>query len=264
MTDQTPVRYELDAGVATLTFARPEAMNALDTATKDALRDTVRRAADDDAARCVLLAGEGRAFCVGQDLREHARLLDAGADDVWRTVREHYAPIVHGLATMAKPVVAAVGGIAAGAGAAFAFAADLRILGESAGFNLAFSGVGLSTDSGASWTLPRLVGYGRAAELLLRPRTVGAAEALSLGLATRVVPDDQVLPESLEFARELAAGPTVAYAAIRDALAHSASHDLADSLAHEADLQARCGDTEDHRAAVAAFLAKQRPEFRGR
>src|SRR5690606_24456899 len=215
--------------VATITLTRPDALNALDTATKEALRNAVQQAAGDAQVRCVLLTGEGRAFCVGQDLNEHARQLDSGVsiDD---TVTRHYNPITQALLTMPKPVVAAVNGVAAGAGAGFALAADLRVVGESAGFNLAFAGVGLGPDSGISWTLPRLGGSAKAIELLMRPRTVDAATALELGLATRVVPDDQVLTEATALAAELARGPTMAYAAIRQAVHYAASHEIPDSL----------------------------------
>jgi 2-(1,2-epoxy-1,2-dihydrophenyl)acetyl-CoA isomerase len=165
---------------------------------------------------------------------------------------------------MSKPVIAAVNGIAAGAGAAFAFACDVRIMADTAGYNLAFAAIGLSCDSGSSWTLPRLVGWARARELLLMPRTVKADEALALGLATEVVPADTVPARAGELARQLAAGPTLAYGAIRQALAFSAANGLAESLANEGDLMRFTGSTEDHRAAVAAFLAKQTPEFRAR
>lgn len=261
--ESPPVRHEVNDGVATITLARPDALNALDQATKEALRAAVLEAAADPHVRCVLLTHEGRAFSVGQDLREHAALLEQG-NPTKDTVPRDYNPVAQALATMAKPVVAAVGGVAAGAGAAFAFAADFRILGESASFNLAFAAIGLSADSGASWTLPRLVGYAKATELLLRPRTIDAATALELGLATSVVPDDRVLAEASALAAELAKGPTMAYAAIRQALAYSASHELADSLEREAELQAQCGGTQDHRNAVAAFLKKEQPTFEGR
>jgi 2-(1,2-epoxy-1,2-dihydrophenyl)acetyl-CoA isomerase len=268
--EQTPVRYEVDNGVATVTLDRPAAMNALDVATKEALVAALQRAADDEGVRAVVLTGSGRAFCVGQDLREHAALLqqarsgDAGTtfqlDD---TVRDHYNPIVLLLATMDKPVVAAVNGVAAGAGAAFAFACDVRLVAQSAGFNLAFSAIGLSCDSGSSWSLPRLVGLARAKELLFFPRTVGADEALQLGLATRVVPDDELPAAAAELAARLASGPTRSYAAIRQALLFSQTHDLADSLAHEAELMGSTGRTEDHAAAVRSFLAKEQPTFHG-
>ncbi len=259
-----PVVLERDEGVATVRLNRPEAMNALDTATKVALRDAVQEVSADPAVRCVVLTGSGRAFCVGQDLREHTRLLAEGSDALFRTVPEHYNPTALALATMAKPVIAAVNGVAAGAGAGFAFAADLRILAASAGFNLAFTGIALSADSGSSWWLPRLVGVARAKELLLMPRTVGAEEALALGLATEVVPDADFPGRVAELAARLAAGPTVAYGAVRRAVAFSATHDLEASLAHEGELMALTGATADHQAAVTAFLTKQPPQFRGR
>ncbi|UER55026.1 enoyl-CoA hydratase [Kineosporiaceae bacterium SCSIO 59966] len=257
------VGYDLTDGVGAITLTRPEAMNALDTATKVALRDAVREAAEDDAVRCVLLTGTGRAFCVGQDLREHAEMLRVGDPALWRTVTEHYSPIALTLATMDKPVVAGVNGVAAGAGAAIAMAADLRIVAESAGFNLAFAGIALSCDTGSSWWLPRLVGMTRARDLLLRPRTVRAPEALEIGLATEVVPDDELADRAREVAARLAAGPTAAYGAIRRALAFSATHDLEASLVHEAEHMAATGATTDHREAVEAFLAKREPVFTG-
>jgi 2-(1,2-epoxy-1,2-dihydrophenyl)acetyl-CoA isomerase len=259
----SPVTYSVDDAVATITLDRPEAMNSLDNATKVALRDHVLQAADDPSVRAVVLTGSGRAFCVGQDLKEHADALAAGAADLGQTVREHYNPIATTLATMPKPVIAAVNGIAAGAGAAFAFACDLRIVANTAGFNLAFAAIGLSCDSGSSWTLPRLVGWARARELLLLPRTVPAEEALALGLATEVVPAGSVLERATELARQLAAGPTLAYAAIREALEYSAAHGLVESVANEGELMRRTGATEDHRAAVDAFLAKRSPMFEG-
>lgn len=260
----SPVLYAVEHGVATITLNRPAEMNSLDTATKVALRDHVLAAATDKAVRAVLLTGSGRAFCVGQDLKEHADALAGGDADLGRTVHEYYIPIASTLATMDKPVVAAVNGIAAGAGAAFTFACDLRILGAGAGFNLAFAGIGLSCDSGSSWTLPRLVGWARARDLLLRPRTVPADEALELGLATEVVPDRDLLDRAGELTRQLAAGPTAAFAAIRRALSYSATHELAEALTFEAELMSITGATEDHSRAVSAFLAKERPTFRGR
>ena len=263
MTDQ-PVLYVIDAGIATITLNRPETMNSLDTKTKVVLRDDLRRAADDPSVRAVVLTGSGRAFCVGQDLREHADALRSGSASLGQTVEEHYNPIVYTLATMGKPVVAAVNGVAAGAGASFAFACDFRIVGQSAGFNLAFTAIGLSCDSGSSWTLPRLIGWAKARELLMLPRTVKADEARALGLATEVVPDHTVLPRARELARQLADGPTIAYAAVRDVLAYSATHSLEESLVREGEMMSMTGATEDHRAAVTAFLAKQKAEFNGR
>jgi 2-(1,2-epoxy-1,2-dihydrophenyl)acetyl-CoA isomerase len=255
------VLYEVEDGLATVTLNRPEAMNALDTGTKDALRDTLRAAGADGAVRAVLLAARGRAFCVGQDLKEHVGILEHGGG--LSTVAEHYNPIVTALATMPKPVVAAVNGAAAGAGAGFAFAADYRVAADTASFTTAFAGVALSTDSGMAWTLPRLVGQARAAELLLFPRSVPAAEALSLGLVHQVVPAAELADTAAAVARRLAQGPTVAYAAMKEALAYGSSHSLVETLAREDVLQARAGASADHREGVAAFVGKRKPEFRG-
>jgi 2-(1,2-epoxy-1,2-dihydrophenyl)acetyl-CoA isomerase len=260
-----PVRYDVVDGVATITLNRPDAMNSLDVATKVALRDAVTEAAEDEAVRCVVLTGTGRAFCVGQDLQEHVALLAEGPSDaLFQTVPEHYNPTVKALAQMPKPVVAAVNGIAAGAGASLAFACDLRVLADSAGFNLAFSGIALSCDTGSSWTLPRLVGHARALQLLYFPNTITAEESLGLGLATRVVPADELATEVGALAQHLASGPTVSYGAIRRSLGYSASHDLESSLAFEAEMMALTGATADHRQAVEAFLAKQQPNFEGK
>ena len=264
MTDQ-PVRYEVADGVATITLDCPDAMNSLDVATKVALREAVARAADDHAARCVVLTGSGRAFCVGQDLKEHAEILrSSSSDELFSTVPEHYNPIVTALATMPKPVVAAVNGVAAGAGASLAFACDFRVLADTAGFNLAFTGVALACDSGTSWTLPRLVGRAKALELLYFPRTIKAAEALDLGLATQVVPAADLASEAAILAGRLAAGPTVAFGAVRRSLDFAGGHDLVTSLEFEAQMMTLTGGTTDHANAVAAFVAKETPTFEGR
>ena len=257
------VLYDLAEGVATITLNRPESMNSLDVATKEALRDAVRHAEIDATVRAVILTARGRAFSVGQDLKEHKASLDAGAS-LGDTVRDHYNPITLSLATMAKPVVAAVNGIAAGAGAGFAFACDFRIAAASAGFNLAFSGVALSADSGTSWTLPRLVGHAKAIELLMFPDTIRAEEAKALGLVNRVVPDEELADAARSLATLLASGPTLAFGAIKRSVAFGSAHALAETLGIEDELQTMCGGTADHREAVNAFLAKRKPEFQGR
>ncbi|MFF4774017.1 enoyl-CoA hydratase-related protein [Microtetraspora fusca] len=257
------VHYEIGDGVATITLNRPDAMNSLTTSMKSALLAAVERARDDASVRAVLLTGRGRCFCAGQDLREHAEHLESGRglDD---TVRRHYNPIVRTLTTMDKPVVAAVNGVAAGAGAALAFACDFRVASDKAKFAMAFTGIGLAPDSGASWTLQRLVGPARARELLLLGDAVDAGRALELGLVTRVVPADEVLTVARELAVRLAQGPTRAYAATRRALDYAATHSLSDALDLEAELQDECAATADHAAATKAFLNKERPRFEGR
>lgn len=259
------VVYDVSEGVATITLNRADAMNALDTPTKVALRDTILAAAEDDAVRCVVLTGTGRAFCVGQDLKEHIGLLQANdTETLWATVPEHFAPIALAIAEMPKPVIASLNGVAAGAGASIAFACDFRIASDTAGFNLAFTGIALSCDTGISWTLPRLIGQAKALELLYFPRTVPAAEALTLGLATSVVPADELASATAELATRLANGPTVAYGSVRQSVAYSASHTLAEALQFEAGKMVLTGDTEDHRNAVASFVAKQKPTFQGK
>jgi 2-(1,2-epoxy-1,2-dihydrophenyl)acetyl-CoA isomerase len=263
------VLYEAADGLATITLNRPDAMNALNTEAKVALRDAVRRAAGDPAVRAVLLTGNGRAFCVGQDLKEHIGSLAAdrenpGSGGTWKTVREHYNPTVTAITGMPKPVVAAVNGVAAGAGASLAFACDLRIIADTAAFNTSFAGVALTADSGASWTLPRLVGHAKAMELLLFPQTIPADRALELGLANRVVPAAELAAVAGALARELAEGPTVAYAAIKESVAYAADHSMVEALAKEEELQTRAGGSEDHTIAVEAFLKKEKPVYRGK
>src|SRR4051812_27728945 len=263
--ESAPVLYDVTDGVATIRLNRPDAMNSLDIATKELLRETVQHAAKDPEARCVVLTGTGRAFCTGQDLKEHIQLLESGSsDELFTTVERHYNPTVTALASMEKPVVAAVNGVAAGAGASLAFACDLRIVADTAGFNLAFANVALSCDTGSSYTLQRLVGPAKALELLYFPRTVKAEEALSLGLASQVVPADELAEVVTDLAKRLAAGPTVALGAMRLALTFAADHTFMESIEFESTQMTRTGQTADHAAAVDAFLAKEKPAFQGR
>ncbi|HEU5005925.1 MAG TPA: enoyl-CoA hydratase-related protein [Jatrophihabitantaceae bacterium] len=255
---------ERSDGVATLTLNRPESMNSLSVELKQALVSAVEELAADESVRAVVLTGNGRGFCVGQDLREHVAMLESGDPAPLSTVVEHYNPIVQGLAGMPKPVIAAVNGMAAGAGAGLAFACDFRITAKTAGFLLAFANVGLTLDSGVSWTLPRLIGTARATSLALLAEPITAEGALEMGLVNAVVEPERLLPAAQELAARLAAGPTAAYAAIKASIAYAASSTLAESLAKEAELQTAMGRTEDHRNATAAFVAKQKPIFTGR
>lgn len=250
-------------GVVTLTFNRPEALNALSNELKVAFRDELAALSVDPSCRAIVLAGTGRAFCVGQDLREHVENLKTG--DPLATVREHYNPIAATLATMPKPVVAAVRGTAAGAGASLAFLADFRIGGPGTSFSMAFAGIGLSADTGASLTLPRLVGHAKATEMLMLGTKVKAEEAAKIGLLGTLVDSyDEVLPTAVELAGRLAQGPTVAYAYIKRTLAAAEHIPLSETLELEAEAQARCGFTADHRGAVESFVAKQPITFQGK
>jgi 2-(1,2-epoxy-1,2-dihydrophenyl)acetyl-CoA isomerase len=250
--------------VATLTMNRPDALNALDVDLKEALRDTLASLESDRSCRAIVLTGAGKAFCVGQDLREHAQILASGATEL-DTVRAHYNPIAQRLASMPKPVIAAVRGTAAGAGASMALLADFRIGGPGTTLLMAFANVGLAGDTGVSWSLPRIVGHARALELLLLAEPVRSGPAFEMGLLSRLVEDDeQVLPTALELAARLAAGPTVAYGAIKRELSIADAGTLSDALAAEALAQTICGATGDHKNAVTAFTAKQKPVFEGR
>jgi len=265
MTVTSPLVVERDGAVVTVTMHRPESLNSLDVPLKLALRDAFTALDTDEDCRAIVLAGAGRAFCVGQDLKEHIELLDSGSAAPLATVREHYNPIVTGLAGMPKPVVAAVRGMAAGAGAGLAFLADFRVGGPKTGFLMAFANVGLAADTGSSWTLPRLVGHAKATELLMLAQPIGAAEAHRIGLLTTLVDDDEaVLGTAQELAAKLAAGPTVAYAQIKRELMAGATATLPELLEVEADAQHICGATNDHRDSVAAFVAKQAATFHGR
>jgi 2-(1,2-epoxy-1,2-dihydrophenyl)acetyl-CoA isomerase len=266
MSDSLLVNVE--GGVATLTLNRPESLNSLDTGLKEALAEAVTEVAADDRVRAVLLAGAGRAFCVGQDLREHVGSLEAAAatgKGPLDTVLVHYNPLVLALANLPKPVVAAVRGPAAGAGASLALLADFRIGGPGTSFLMAFARVGLAGDTGVSWTLPRLVGHAKATELLMLAQPVAADEALRLGLLTQLAADDDaVLADAQAFAAKLAAGPTVAYGQIKRELLHGAQATLADALALEADAQKIAGATSDHRDSTMAFVNKEKPTFTGK
>ena len=257
------VRYDVADGVATVTIDRADAMNAADKAVRDGLAEAFEKAADDADVRAVLLTGAGeRAFCVGQDLKELMPLYETDDPELGQIV-DGFNAVVSALAELPKPTVAAVNGAAAGAGASLAFACDFRVASETASVSMAFSKIGLVPDSGGSWTLPRLVGHAKAMELIMLSPTVRAPEALELGLFTRVVAPESLLPVAGDFARELATGPTVAYGYIKRLLSYSHDHTLRESLSLEKDLQSAAGRTDDHVNAVRSFLAKEKPTFRG-
>jgi len=259
-----PVRCDVDGGLAEVTLDRPQGRNAFTLEMKTALLDVLGSVAADTTVRAVLLTANGPAFSVGQDLKEHLALAQAGDDGSRSTVAEHYNPLVTLLAEMPKPVVCALAATAAGAGLGLALACDFRIAAAGTRFTTAFTGVGLTADSGMSATLPRLVGLGRATELLLLAEPFTAEQALSWGMVTAVVPAEEVLPRARDLARRLAAGPTVAYASVKESLRIAATAPLAEVLAAEDRLQTVCGATADHAAGLAAFLNRERPQFRGR
>jgi 2-(1,2-epoxy-1,2-dihydrophenyl)acetyl-CoA isomerase len=263
--DQGPVTYRVTEAVATVTMTTP----SLGLAAKQALLAAAERAARDEAVRAVVLTGTGRVFTAGQDLGEHAEALrqanergaGAGAFD---TIGAHYNPLVTRLATMPKPVLAAINGTCAGAGLGIALACDLRIAAVGARFTTAFTGIGLTPDSGLSASLARAVGVARASELIMLATPFTAEEALSWGLVGRVVPGGELAAAAEEVAARLAAGPTQAYATAKRAIRQAWAASWPDVLAAEARDQAALGATADHRGSVDAFLAKRPPKFTGR
>jgi 2-(1,2-epoxy-1,2-dihydrophenyl)acetyl-CoA isomerase len=254
------LRVDVDGPVATITLDRPEALNALTVPVKVALHEALERLAVDRAVRAVVLTGAGRAFCAGQDLAEREGP-DAAPLDV--ELRERYNPIILALRAMGQPVIAAVNGVAAGAGASIAFACDLRIAAEDARFVLAFGRIGLVPDSGATWFLPRLIGQARAAEMALVGDPISADEALRIGLVSRVVPNDDLLAEARSIADRIAAGAPMAVALTKGALERAASIDLETALEGEAKLQGIAGASADHAEGLAAFREKRAPRFTG-
>jgi 2-(1,2-epoxy-1,2-dihydrophenyl)acetyl-CoA isomerase len=262
--DQTPageiVTVAVEDAVGIVTLRAP----ALTQKAKEQFLAGLRRLSGDDSVRAVVLTGTGRVFCAGQDLAEHAAALDADPASAFETLALHYHPLVLALTGMPKPVIAAINGTCAGAGISLALACDIRVCAETAKFATAFTGIGLTFDSGLSATLTRAVGAARASELILLAEPFSAQQALDWGLVGRLADPADVLAEARALAARLAAGPTLAYAQAKQAIQAAALPALPDVLAAEQQAQSRLGQTADHQGAVAAFLAKRRPEFHGR
>jgi 2-(1,2-epoxy-1,2-dihydrophenyl)acetyl-CoA isomerase len=254
----SPLRCEVEGGIARLTLDRPDAGNGIDLAMAEALLAATLSLADDATVRVVLLTGSGKNFCVGGDLRSFA-----GAERLGHHLREVTAPLHAAIATLARlpaPVVVAVQGSAAGAGMSLALGGDLVVCGESARFVLAYGKVGLSPDGAGSWYLPRIVGVHRALELALTNRVLDAQEALAWGVVTRVVPDDELPAAAEALAAELADGAPGASAAAKRLLRQSLEVTLEAQMADE---QAALAANADRHGAegIAAFLAKRKPTF---
>ena len=254
------VRSEIDGGIATITLDRPEALNALTIPMKVELLAALRAVARDRSVRAVVLTGAGRAFCAGQDLKER---LEPDPTPLAVEVRERYNPIVRAMRAMPQPIVGAINGVAAGAGASLAFACDLRVAAEGASFVLAFGRIGLVPDSGASWFLPRLVGPAKAAEMALLGSSLSAADAERFGLVVKVVPAEILADEARTIATRLAELAPRALAHTKRALERSWSVGLDDALEDEAYRQGIVGATADHAEGLAAFIDKRPPRFTG-
>jgi len=255
------ILHECSEGVARITLSRPERMNSFTQQMHAELRDALDRLSG-DGARVLVLTGAGRGFCAGQDLNDRA-VAPGQEVDLGESVTTQYAPLVQRLRALPFPVVAAVNGVAAGAGANIALACDLVIATESASFLQPFCKLGLIPDTGGTWFLPRLVGSARAMGLALLGDKLSARQAADIGLIWECVPDDAFAARIDAIARHFAAGPTLGYARTKQAMQQSSSNDLGTQLEHEAEAQGRLGRSTDYREGVAAFLEKRPPAFTG-
>lgn len=251
-------------GVAKLTLNRPNKLNSLTADMLEALNAKLRKVAEDEDVRAVMLTGAGRAFCAGQDLNDRSVAPGDEPPDLGESLERRYNPLVRRMRRMPKPVVVAVNGVAAGAGANIAFAGDIVLAGRSAKFVQAFSKIGLLPDSGGTYSLPRSLGLPRAMGLAMLGEAVTAEQAADWGLIWAVVDDDTLHADSSALAASLAAGPTAGYAAIKTAMNASLHNTLDEQLDLERDLQRTAGRTADYREGVAAFIEKRPATFTGR
>jgi 2-(1,2-epoxy-1,2-dihydrophenyl)acetyl-CoA isomerase len=257
------IELAINRGVAVLKLNRPEALNSFTAEMHGEVRAALTLAATDRAVRAVLLTGNGRGFCAGQDLNDRAVAPGEAMPDLGDSVEKYYNPLIRLLTTMEKPVICAVNGVAAGAGANIALACDIVIAARSASFIESFAKLGLIPDSGGTWHLPRLVGMARAKGLAMLGPKVSAEQALAWGMIWQVVDDAQLMSTALELAEQMATQPTRGFALTKQAFAASAANSLDAQLELEKELMRAAGQTHDYREGVAAFLAKRAPVYRG-
>ena len=257
-----PILVSIEAGVQRITLNRPEKLNAFNPALHQGLADAMTRAESDSGVRCLLITGAGRGFCAGQDLTE--RDMKAAAIDLGSGLETWYNPLVKRMRALEKPIVCAVNGVAAGAGANFALACDIVLAARSASFIQAFVKIGLVPDCGGTYFLPRLAGTQRAMALAMTGDRLSAEDAERWGLIWKCVDDAQLVFESEKLSAALAAGPTKSLGLIKKAIYSSANSTLDKQLDLERDLQREVGNGEDYREGVAAFLEKRKPAFKGR
>lgn len=264
MSQEELILVRLEAGVLELTLNRPDRLNAFNDDMHLALRAGFQRARDESAVRAVLLTGAGRGFCAGQDLGDRDPRKMEGPPDLGYTLETFYNPLVRLIRGLEKPVVAAVNGVAAGAGANVALACDIVLAARSARFIQAFSKIGLTPDAGGSWSLSRLLGEARAKGLALTAEPLSAEKAEAWGLIWRVHDDEQLMPEARALAARLAAGPTRGMGLTKMSIQSAATLSFEDQLDIERDHQRLAGRTQDYAEGVAAFLDKRQPKFEGR
>jgi 2-(1,2-epoxy-1,2-dihydrophenyl)acetyl-CoA isomerase len=265
VTSLSPLRVERDGAVAVLTLNRPDVLNAFDEPLTEALNGSLVDCAGDTAVRAVVITGSGRAFSAGQDLADRMATIEKGGDlHLGDELRRRYHPAIAAIREMRKPVIAAVNGVAAGAGLGLAIACDIRVAASSASFRPAWGRVGLVPDAGSAFFLPRLVGWGRALDMVLTGDPVAADEALRIGLVTRVWPDAEFPGKWRELAEMLARGATEAFALSKEGLNAAMARGFAEFLDHEAELQDRAGRTHDYAEGVRAFSEKRSAKMEGR
>lgn len=258
------ILFTIEQGVATLTLNRPEQLNSFNAQMHKEVREALKQVRQNPEVRCLLITGSGRGFCAGQDLGDRNVAPGAAAPDLGESIEKNYNPLIRALRDLPMPVICAVNGVAAGAGANIALACDITLAAKSASFIQAFCKIGLVPDSGGTWTLPRAVGMARAKALALLGDRLSAEQAEQWGMIWRCVDDAALQDEALKLAHQLATQPTYGLALIKRALNASASNSFDAQLDLERDLQRLAGRSEDYREGVAAFMAKRTPEFKGR
>ena len=256
--------YSTDGAVGVITLDRPEVLNAFNDELGFAALEALQKASADESIRCIVITGSGRGFSAGEDLGALAEGYKAGrVPGLGNTLTDRYNPLIRAIREAPKPVLAAVNGVAAGAGASIAFACDWRIAVDNAKFSLAFVKVGLVPDSGGIWFLSKMIGAARTWELAATGDQITAERALELGLVNRIAPADEFQDAWRSWAQDLAAGPTRAYALIKSLLNGAMTRSLDEQLDAEVDAQSAAGRTNDHLEGVQAFLGKRAPKFEG-
>ncbi len=260
----TTIEFVTDGALARLTLDRPDKLNSFNALMHEEVREAMKTVHNDDGIRCLLISANGRGFCAGQDLSDRSVAPDSELPDLGESLEQKYNPLIRSLVKLEKPVICAVNGVAAGAGANIALACDIVIAAESAKFIQSFCNIGLLPDSGGTWTLPRLVGRARAMGMALLGERISARQAEEWGLIWKCVADEELSSTAEQMARHLATRPTLGLGLIKRAMLASSDNSLDDQLDLERDLQRLAGRSEDYREGVGAFMEKREPEFRGR